>query len=51
MDDRLINFKGQMILSRLLVVALVMQWRLFGDEVRPVGLPPQKEEGTALPPG
>ena len=51
MDDRLINFKGQMILSRLLVVALVVQWRLFGDEVRPVHLPPKKEEGTALPQG
>ena len=51
MDDRLLNFKGQMILSRLLVVALVVQWRLFGNEVCPVHLPPQKKEGTALPPG
>ena len=31
-----------MILSRLLVVALVVQWRLFGDEVCPVHLPPKK---------
>ena len=41
---------GQTILS-LLVVALVVQWRLFGDKVRPVHLPRKKEEGTALPPG
>ena len=47
---RLVLFKGQTILS-LLVVALVVQWRLFGDEVRPVHLPHKKEEGTALPPG
>ena len=51
MDNRLINFKGQMILSRLLVVALVVQWGLFGDKVRPVHLPHKKEEDTALPPG
>ena len=51
LDDGLINFKGQLILNRLLVVALVVQRRLFGDEVRPVHLPPKKEEGTALPPG
>ena len=49
--DGLVNFKGQMILSRLLVVAWIVQWRLFGDKVRPVHLPPKKEEGTALPPG
>ena len=41
MDYRLVIFKGQMILS-LLVVALVVQWRLFGDEVRPVHLPTKK---------
>ena len=50
MYDGLVIFKGQMILSRLLVVAWVVHWRLFGDEVRPVHLPP-KEEDTALPPG
>ena len=50
MDYRLVLFKGQTILS-LLVVALVVQWRLFGDEVRPVHLPRKKEEGTVLPPG
>ena len=32
-----------MILSHLLVVAWIVQWRLFGDEVRPVHLPPQKK--------
>ena len=41
---------GQMILS-LLVVALVVQWRVFGAEVCPVHLPRNKEEGTVLPPG
>ena len=41
---------GGTILS-LLVVAMVVQWRVFGDEVRPVHLPRKKEEGTALPPG
>ena len=41
---------GQTIFS-LLVVALVVQWHVFGDEVRPVHLPRKKEEGTALPPG
>ncbi len=51
LDDGLINFKGQLILNRLLVVALVVQRRLFCNEVRPVHLPPKKEEGTALLPG
>ena len=40
---------GQTILS-LLVVAWFVQWHLFSDKVRPVHLPPKKEEGTALPP-
>ena len=35
----------------LLVVAVVVQWRVFRDEVRPVHLPHKKEEGTVLPLG
>ena len=44
------NTYGGTILS-LLVVAVVVQWRVFGDGVRPVHLPHKKGEGTALPPG
>ena len=41
MGYRLVLFTGQTILS-LLVVALVVQWRIFGDEVSHVHLPAKK---------
>ena len=42
MHDGLVNFKGQMILSRLLVVGWIVQWGLFGDEGTPCTSPPKK---------
>ena len=50
-NERITRIKtGQTILS-LLVGSMWHAVAFFGDEVRPVHLPPKKEEeGTALPP-